>query len=336
MLHTNFRLFIITFLLICAGNTFLVAQNDSLITIPNQDSAIVQPLAGHATKHGISALKRKRHWWVGSVNVALYSGSLILLNEAWYKNEPRGKFHTYDDSKEWLQMDKAGHAWTAYTTGKLSSEVWQWAGMNHKSAVWLGGLSGTAYLTVIEFLDAYSEKWGFSWSDMAANFSGSMLYVAQELAWKEQRIQLKFSFHANKYSDPMLDTRADELFGKGLYERTLKDYNAQTYWLSTNIHSFFKESSFPKWLNIAVGYGADGMWGGYNNKWEDAGGNIITRYDIPRKRQFFVSPDIDLTKIKTKSKFLRTCLFMLNAIKVPAPALMLDSKGKMKFYPLYF
>lgn len=333
MWNKSVRFLVLFFVTCCACLPTLTAQNDTL-ALPT-DTATRAGFWDGGT--GLPAVqKKRRQWWVGSANVAAYGGSLVLLNEAWYKNEPRSKFHTYDDSREWLQMDKAGHAWTAYTTGRLSSEIWQWAGMEHKKAVWLGGLSGTAYLTVIEFLDAYSAKWGFSWSDMAANLSGSLLYIGQELGWKEQRIQLKFSFHANKYSDPMLDNRADELFGKGLYERTLKDYNAQTYWLSANVHSFFKESNFPKWLNIAVGYGADGMWGGYDNKWEDKDGNIITRYDIPRKRQFFLSPDIDLTKIKTKSKFLRTCFFMLNAIKIPAPALMLDSKGKMKFYPLYF
>ena len=42
----------------------------------------------------------------------------------------------------------------------------------------------------------------------------------------------------------------------------LKDYNAQTYWFSANLKSFFPEIKFTAWLNVAVGYGAEGMFGG--------------------------------------------------------------------------
>ena len=116
----------------------------------------------------------------------------------------------------------------------------------------------------------------------------------------------------------------------------LKDYNAQTYWLSGNIKSFFPESSWPVWLNVAVGYGTDGMFGGFENKWEDDTGNDITRHDIPRKRQFYLAPDFDFTKIKTNSKLLKTTFTFLNAFKFPSPALMIDNKGKFKAYAIYF
>lgn len=280
--------------------------------------------------------KKKRLAWVTAANAAFYTGSLIALNAAWYKGYPRTSFHTFDDSREWLQVDKVGHSWTAYTTGKYLSEMWEWAGLSRRKAVWVGGLSGAAYLTVIEFLDAYSAEWGWSWSDMGANVFGSTLFMGQEFLWNEQRIQFKFSFHHKSYSDPMLEQRAGSLFGKPWYERMLKDYNAQTYWFSANLHSFFKNSKLPSWLNVAVGYGADGMFGGFENSWTDKNGNLVTRYDIPRKRQFYLAPDIDFTKIKTNSKFLRTTFALLNAFKCPAPALMLDSKGKLKGYALYF
>jgi hypothetical protein len=280
--------------------------------------------------------KKKRQWLIAGINVAGYGGSLIAFNSAWYKDYPRRSFHSFDDSREWLQMDKSGHAWAAYNAARGSAAMWRWAGVSQKKSTWIGGLSSVGYLTVIEFLDAQSVKWGWSWADMGANVFGSGLFIAQELGWKEQRVQFKFSFHTNNYSDPQLDSRADELFGKPWYERMLKDYNAQTYWLSGNLRSFFPSSKLPSWLNIAIGYGADGMYGGFENKWIDQLGNEVVRYDIPRKRQFYLSPDIDLTKIKTKSKFLRTALAALNSFKFPAPALMLDSKGKLRAYAIYF
>jgi len=74
---------------------------------------------------------------------------------------------------QWLQMDKIGHAWAAYNAGKVSAGMWRWAGLSNKKAAWVGVLSSTAYLTGIEFLDAHSSKWGWSWSDIAANFTGA-------------------------------------------------------------------------------------------------------------------------------------------------------------------
>jgi hypothetical protein len=282
------------------------------------------------------AQKKQRQWLIAGINVAGYGGSLIALNNAWYKGYAKTSFHSFDDSREWLQMDKTGHAWGAYNAGRGSTAMWKWAGLPHKKAVWIGGLSSIAYLTTIEILDAHSAKWGWSWSDIGANIFGSGLFMGQEFLWAEQRIQFKFSFHPKTYDETQLDERADNLFGKPWYERMLKDYNAQTYWLSFNVKSFLPESNWPAWLNVAAGYGADGMFGGFENKWRDKTGNEIIRYDIPRKRQFYLAPDIDFTKIKTKSKFLKTSFALLNAFKCPAPALMINSKGKLKAYGLYF
>src|SRR5690606_38253718 len=110
-----------------------------------------------------------------------------------------------------------------------------------------------------------------------------------------------------------LKERQKEILGTGPVA-VFKDYNAQTYWLSANIHSFFPETRLPKWLNIAVGYSAEGMLGGLENRWTNDSGNEITRFDIPRYRQYFLSPDIDLTKIPTKSGFLKTAFFVLDMI----------------------
>jgi hypothetical protein len=114
----------------------------------------------------------------------------------------------------------------------------------------------------------------------------------------------------------------------------LKDYNAQTYWISANLKSFFKKSNLPAWLSVSFGYGADGMFGGFENKWTE--GASIDRTDIPRRRQFYFAPDIDLTKIKSSSKLIRSALFLLNSFKFPMPTVEYTSGGKWRFYPVYF
>ena len=157
-------------------------------------------------------------------------------------------------------------------------------------------------------------------------FSGTGLYVSQELLWKEQRITPKFSFHTTKYAK----IRPDAL-GESFNEQLLKDYNGQTYWLSVNLHSFFKDSKLPKWLNIAVGYGGNGMISGEEFVNSDS--------DLPyvkRNREFYLSFDADLSKIETKSHFLKTFFSVINTIKIPAPTVKLGANGVVNFDCLYF
>ena len=124
----------------------------------------------------------------------------------------------------------------------------------------------------------------------------------RELAWKEQRLRIKFSFHQTEYPKYNPD-----LLGKNFTQQLFKDYNGQTYWLSANISSFMnKQTKFPKWLNISAGYGAEGMTGANSDS-----DNI----QFERYRQYFISPDIDLKRIKTYSKALKFTLSLLNFIK---------------------
>ena len=91
----------------------------------------------------------------------------------------------------------------------------------------------------------------------------------------------------------------------------------------------------PRWLNISVGYGGEGMFGGFDNTWIDANGIAINRPDIKRYRQWYLAPDIDLSKIKTNSKALKFFLTFLSAFKFPAPTLEF-SNGKFKAHAIYF
>lgn len=282
-----------------------------------------------------SANYTSRKWIVGAATGTVYGTSFIYLNEAWYKGYPRSSFHTFNDFGEWMQMDKIGHAWTAYSTGKATTAMWKWAGVKENTSVLLGSGTSLLYMLSIEYLDGRSAEWGWSWGDVVADVFGSALFSAQQLGWKEQKVLLKFSSHKKNY-EPSLNARVNDLFGKSLPERILKDYNAQTYWLSCNLKSILKNDKLLAWLNISVGYGADGMLGGYENLAKDKNENIIfDRRDISRYRQIFLAPDIDLTKIKTNSKVLKTVLFTLNCLKVPTPSLEL-SRGKLHGHWLQF
>lgn len=251
--------------------------------------------------------------------------SLVGLNQLWYADYEKSKLHTLNDNDEWLQMDKFGHVFSSYQVGRAGAELLHWSGVGKKDQLLYGATLGFGFLTVVEVFDGYSKEWGFSWGDMISNAAGTGLYVGQELLWEEQRFTLKYSFHQTKYASQ----RPDKL-GEGLLEEILKDYNGQTYWLSANVHSFFKNDKIPKWLNVAFGYGAEGMLAG-NEETE-----ALSFLNSDRKRQFYLSLDIDLSRIKTDSHFLKSVFSVLNVIKVPFPTLEFNDKNGIKFHAIYF
>ncbi|WP_394349085.1 MULTISPECIES: DUF2279 domain-containing protein [Bizionia] len=256
---------------------------------------------------------------------ALGTISLLALNQLWYADYPRSNFHTLDDNSEWLQMDKLGHVYSAYQLGRVGAHILNWSGVSKKDQLIYGGTLGFTFLTAVEVLDGFSDEWGFSWGDMAANAAGTGLFIGQELLWDEQRITMKYSFHRTQYASQ----RPDKL-GDGLAEEFLKDYNGQTYWLSFNIHSFFQQSKIPTWINVAFGYGADGMLTGSN---ETVNGMFQNQN---RVRQFYLSLDVDLTRIKTNSHVLKTVFDIFNTIKIPFPAMEFNEENGIRFHGIYF
>ncbi|MDR6967055.1 uncharacterized protein YfiM (DUF2279 family) [Flavobacterium arsenatis] len=254
------------------------------------------------------------------------TGTLVALNQVWYSDYAKSSFHLKNDNAQWLQMDKAGHVFSSYQMGRFGAELLEWSGASQKSQLIYGSTLGLGFLTAVEVFDGHSAEWGFSWGDMLANASGTALYVSQELLWNEQRIVPKFSFHTTPYA-----SARPNVLGESLNEQILKDYNGQTYWLSGNIHSFFKGSKIPKWVNVAVGYGAEGMITG-----DDVLVNTVFFPEKNRIRQFYLSLDVDLTKIETQSHTLRTLFSIFNTIKIPAPTFEINSSGKSKFHVLYF
>jgi len=257
-------------------------------------------------------------------------GSLVYLNQEWYSQYNTGHFRFFNDNAEWLQMDKVGHVWTNYQTSRLMMQAFNWAGYTKQQQLIYGGTISFAYMTAVECLDGFSAGWGFSWGDIIANGLGSGLAIGQEVWFKEQRMQLKFS-----YSPSGLAKYNPKLLGSSFTSQLLKDYNGQTYWLSINPSSFLKKQSgkFPKWLSAAFGYSAYGMTNALTNKEVmDKNGNV---FFFNPERRFYFSLDVDLTRIKTKSKVLKSIFSVINVIKFPAPALQYSKSG-FRFYGLYY
>lgn len=267
-------------------------------------------------------------------NLLVYGGggaavlTLAGLYSIWYLDYPQSGFHTTKDWNNWMQMDKVGHTTVSYVVGQSGYDAFKWAGWKEKKAVWVGGTVGLVYLTAVEVMDGFSDGWGFSWGDFTFNTIGSGLFIGQQLGWKEQRFMLKFSYHDTEH--PPYNP---ELLGPGGLQSIIKNYNGQTYWLSVNPRSFAKESMtwFPKWLNIAGGYGATGMIDARQTPEEIEAGFM-------RHRQYYLSLDIDLRRIPMKSGFWKTLLHTISFIKIPAPTVQFNGSqhGGTTFHWLYF
>ncbi len=313
-----------------------------LITGISYAQGQIDTIAQEGSSIDYSKRKKTLFYGVGATYVA-GSTSLYL---AWYKQNPQSSFHFFDDSKEWLMMDKLGHVYSGYNQSYIMHKGLKWAGYDDDKALLYSSLLGIGFQTTIEVMDGFSSKWGFSNTDFIANIVGVSGFAIQEKLWHEQRLTFKMSYwpvnhptdvinsETGVFSVP-LDQRAEALFGSGI-EGFLKDYNGQTIWLSVNVSSFLKDSKWPKWLSLAVGYSGENMYGGFSNIWELNDENIIVDPILyPRHRQFVLALDYNLSAFKSRSPFVNTLLELLDLLKFPAPAIEYNRVDGLKFRLLF-
>ena len=249
-----------------------------------------------------------------------YGIALVGLNELWYDDSGKQSFQFFNDNAEWKQVDKAGHFFSAYYLSYGASSALRWCSVKPKNSDLIGALVGFGMMVPIEIMDGFSEAYGASPGDLLANAAGAALFLGQARIWKEQRIYPKFSFHQTEYA-----AIRPSVLGDGLTQEIFKDYNGQTHWLSFDMDKFVR---FPRWLNLAVGYGMEGMVYARDSQ------NIEAGYPHPY-RQFYFSIDFDLRAIRSKSKAVNALIFIASMIKLPAPTIEFSSHG-VKAYAFYF
>jgi hypothetical protein len=265
------------------------------------------------------SVNKKRLRIVTAVSGIGYTATMLGLSELWYKDTKQQSFTFFNDYDEWKQVDKVGHFYAAFYTSFGMSNALRWCDVEQKRSALIGSLTGFLIMAPIEILDGYSDAYGASTGDLLANAGGATFFLTQSLMWNEVRLYPKFSFHQTSYA-----AVRPNVLGDSWSSQILKDYNGQTHWLSIDMDKFIH---FPKWLNLAVGYGAEGMVYARDSQ------NASNNYDP--YRQYYLSIDFDLTAIKTKSKIIKTLIFVGNMIKLPAPALEFSRKG-IRGHALYF
>lgn len=340
------------FLFLWCFPSFLLAQNGDGIYSKNTASDTGRIASKFLSLEPASSFDKRRFWISAGTGTAVYSGFSVALWNAWYKDFPLTEFHTFDDMAEWKGMDKSGHLFSTWMEANLVFHGALWTGMDRRKAAWTGVGVGMGLQSTVEIMDGFSEEWGFSWGDVAFNVLGAAAFMGQEMAWEEQRIVFKVSGRRPAYStEPVfsvdgrhsttLDERAAYLYGISAPEVILKDYNALTIWASANVSSFLpqvEQKGFFGCLNVALGFGANNLYGGFENQWEEEEGVVflLDENAYPRYHQFYLSPDIDLTRIPTRSRWLKFALGILNVFKIPAPAMEVNTLGKVRFHPLHW
>lgn len=278
------------------------------------------PLRSQTAKDSIESVFSSQRFTLATTGIGLTSiGSIYGLNKLWYSNENQSSFHLFNDSKNWMQMDKMGHAFTVYHLTRSLKEVYAWTGLSQKKSLWTAAGISMGYLSAIEILDGFSESWGFSLSDMAFNSLGMGLYLFQEQYFQRQIFKPKFSFHQTRFA-----IQRPEVLGNNFLESLLKDYNGQTYWLSFSpVQLGVKQ--WPNWLMLSFGHSIRGR----------LKGDALIYDGTKSHRELLFSLDIDLSQISVKSKLLKNFLEALNTLKLPFPSILF-SNGKLTARPLYF
>ena len=304
------------------------------------DYTLRDPLAGYAPNSWLTpadSLHRGRFYTSAAVGTGTYLAAGVGLYAIWYRDYEREGFRSFNDWPEWEQMDKAGHVFTAYFFSRSAFAGLRWAGLRRPAARYTALGVANLLQTTIEVMDGYSAKWGFSWTDMGANLAGSLVFAAQDALWQEQRLLVKVSSDFRSPPDVPVTNGSGATgnlgyvsrtrFGENPFERFLKDYNAQTIWVSANPAAFFPRSRLPQWLNVAVGYGAEDVYGAYYNTWREGEQGFGYR-NADRRRQWYLSPDLYFSRIPTKKRWVRLVLGILDFYKFPAPALEY-SRGRL-------
>ena len=157
-------------------------------------------------------------------------------------------FRFIEDGDYALYADKFGHAWGTYINAYLASEALMGAGLSWEAATLGGAGIALAYQTYVEVMDGYGKTWGFSWSDMYANFAGLAWFLGQHYVPFLQN----FTYKSNFFPPPWFGRLTRESA-----ETFLDDYSGWTFTLAVDIHNLLPNNVkkyWPSWLNIDIGH----------------------------------------------------------------------------------
>ncbi len=267
-----------------------------------------------------SCIKKRKTFF--AFTGASYTAGMGALGCIWYGQQGFDRFTFFNDAPQWMGMDKAGHAMTAFYLAEHTHEALRTLCYSPRKARNMAAVLAWTAMLPIEILDGFSPAYGFSWADAGANLAGAMLFWVQN-GRGPLLVRPKYSFQPSPYA-----ALRPGVLGDGLAEQWLKDYNGQTYWLSFDWQALFKRRPLSVPLTWAIGYGAEEMVYARRDENLQAG--------FRPYRQLYFSVDIEWRQVPASKPWLRSVFRFLNMIKIPAPALSWDERQGWRFHWLYF
>ena len=170
---------------------------------------------------------------IGDISWEYGSSSFHFRSEGWFEH----------DSK-YGGADKMGHAFSGYALATIYNNIYRKWGYSDDEALLYGALSSWGQMTMIEFGDGFSERYGFSWEDDVMDAAGA---VFASLRQKFPRLKEMIDYRLEWF--PSSD------FRHGDQSDPFTDYSGQKYLLALKPDGFLKtNNSFLKAMELHFGY----------------------------------------------------------------------------------
>jgi hypothetical protein len=230
-------------------------------------------------------------WWEGNYHPFIYE------NDGFYNNYSLG-------------IDKIGHFYTSYMYFHVVDNLLSLGTFSDRTRLAISTSLPVIYALSIELGDGWS-TYAFSGYDLGFNLAGIGVGFLQTRYPALQAVKVKWSFYPSQNNF---------WTGHDHFSPT-NDYDGQIYWLSFNVNKLLPRNAkkyWPKYLNLATGYGVEGISNVTNT----------TAY-----RQYFFGIDYNLSAIPAKRKISRALINTLDLFKYPAPGFSNDKDG-FRFRPV--
>jgi hypothetical protein len=230
------------------------------------DGSRLQAALLHSTDYPGGLVQAPKKLWIFDRKTLALGGTLafsipivMLEYQWWWRDDYRNKPHKFRYEDEgWFEdysmgVDKCGHFFTSYLYFHTFYDLMKWAGYSENTSLWTALAVPAAHAISVELCDGFS-RYSFSGTDLTANFLGMGYAYAQIKVPYLRNFNFKWSYY---------ESSANALLGDD--HGFAADYTGHTYWMSVNMKNVLPEAAaqyWPKYLNLAMGYGASSIsWG---------------------------------------------------------------------------
>jgi hypothetical protein len=279
-------------------------------------------MQGGSPLHTMTGKLPYRQTHVSTSTISIFGGGLVALatgitwyQQKWYPDSTKGPFNFQQDIGYSKELDKFGHAFGGYMASYCSNEALIASGFSKEDAAIWGAACGLFFQTFIEVQDGFHKNYGFDWTDEVANVVGISAFYIQKQVPFFQNFDYKWSFGPSGRDSAR---NAAQIRSRLIVD----DYDGQNIWLSARVHNLLPESLksyWPKWLQLAVGYGA-----------KDVELRGYTAY-----RTMYIALDYNLVELlPDMGPFMNWLVQGLDKFRFPAPALQIMPDVRFKLlYP---